>query len=174
MDGNLYLIEIIYVVFYALLIVFVYLNYIAITNFSESYKIIIENASPQCLPKPQKLPFVSESDLIKCKEVKNNKGEVISKPYYYYNQNNNLAFIVSNNQADAGNFIQICNKYCPGNVDKTHKCTAPDKNGPYQKCIDLLQPPPKCTNSSVAIAIDKTNDSFFYAVKYADSGVGCA
>ncbi len=169
MDGNIYLIEIIYIIFYAFLILFIYFNYVAITNFSESYKIIVENASPQCLPNPQKLPFISESDLIPC------TFEANKDKFYYYNQNNNLAFIVSNNQEDAGNFLKLCSKYCPGGkIDKTHKCTATNK-GTYEKCIQLLQPPPKCTNSSVAIAIDKTNESFFYAEKFANehSGTPC-
>ena len=86
MSGNLYLIEIIYVFFYALLFLFIYFNYIAITNFSESNKIIIENASPQCLPSVKNLPFLSTADgtLIACTNKENN-GK-----FYYYDQKNNF------------------------------------------------------------------------------------
>ena len=169
MEDNLYLIEIIYIIFYAFLALFIYLNYVAITNFSESNKIIIENASPQCLPSIQNLPAISESDLIPCKPITDSKGKThVSKPFYYYNEDNNLAFIVSNNQEDAGNFLHICKSYCHGKINSQNKCVGSNQI-PYKKCIDLLQPPPNCTNSSVAIAIDKTSDSFFYAYSYADS-----
>ena len=89
MDGNLYLIEIIYLVFYALL-ASLYLPelYVAITNFSESYKIIIENASPQCLPKPQNLTIcfgIRFNSMQRNYRIIREKTHV-SKPYYYYNQ----------------------------------------------------------------------------------------
>lgn len=164
MSGNLYLIEIIYVFFYALLFLFIYFNYVAITNFSESNKIIIENASPQCLPSVKNLPFLSTADgsLIACTNKENN-GK-----FYYYDQKNNLAFILSNNQADAKNYFKICSYYCKGNFDPTSsKCNAPNK-GPFNACIGLLEPPPKCTNSSRAIAVNKTDDSILYATRAAD------
>ena len=162
MEGNLYLIEIIYAIFYALLIIFIYFNYVAIKNFSESNKIIIENPPPQCSPNPKNLPEISENDLIKCVKTPSSEGKL----YYYYNQDNNLSFIVSNQKSKARNYFTICNNYCPSKDfnPKLNKCTA--KSGPYQKCINLLEPPPKCTNSSNPVAIDKTNGSFFYVYSF--------
>ena len=165
MDGNLYLIEIIYIIFYAFLILFIYFNYVAITNFSESNKIIIENASPQCLPNVKNLPYLSVANgsLLACTNESNKDN------FYYYDQNNNLAFIVSSNQAEAKNYFQVCSKYCSGQFDKvSSKCKA-ENQLPFKRCVELLQPPPKCTNSSSAVGINKANNTFLYAVKAADT-----
>jgi len=167
MSGNLYLIEIIYMIFYGLLILFIYFNAVAIMNFSESNKIIIENASPFCVPNIKSLKFIDPSNLAAC-VLPQNSGK-----FFYSIPESNLNFIVSKNKVDAGNFHTICKDYCPGGPEKIKagKCTEGNSTS-YDNCIKLLQPPPKCTNPSAAIAVDKDGDVFIYAYKKANT-VSC-
>ena len=151
MTSNLYLIELIYFIFYAFLILFIYFNAAAIVNFSKSNKIIVENASPQCLPDVTSLPAVTPKQ---CQQNPN---------HFIYNiEKSNLYFIVTKKQEEARYFTTICKKYCSKYNINQQKCEAKNKTT-YDSCIDLLQPPPNCSNNSSAIAIDKNNSDFLYA-----------
>ena len=166
MRDNVYLIEIIYMIFYAFLILFIYFNAVAIMNFSESNKIIIENASPYCVPNIKDMKFIDASALGKC-TLPQNEGK-----FFYSIPKSNLNFIVTKDEKEAGNFFAICKNYCPGGSQNIEAGRCKSKNSvPFDNCIKLLQPPPNCTNPSAAIAVDKDGGTFIYAFKKSQTGI---
>lgn len=163
MESNLYFVEIIYFIFYALLSLFIYLNSAAIYNFSQSNKIIIENSLPRCIPNISSLPFLTENQNFKqCKTD--------SSKYFYDIPKENLSFIVTKEESQAQYFITTCKKYCnPGFKPVQNKCEAKNST-PFDNCIRLLRPSPNCSDNSSAIAVDKEDGKFLYVYKNAASG----
>ena len=158
MEDNLYLIEIIYFIFYVLVIVFIYFNSTALYNFSQSNKIIIENDSSRCETDIKGLPFVTENTLIPCVQEENKND------FYYFIEDSNLSFVVTKDSSKSGNFITICKNYCHNYDPVSNKCTSENKTT-YENCINLLQPPKSCSNSSMPVAVDKTSSSILYVKK---------
>lgn len=164
MKENLYFTELIYIIFYALLILFIYFNAVAMMNFSSSFEIIVENNSPKCSPDLSKLPVVDVTSLKKCSQT----GE-----YFYSIKDSNLKFIITDEEGKEGYYNSICKNYCPeGNWDiSTNTCTGGNQTM-FTNCIDLLEPEKNCSNSSRAVAIEKTSFKPLYAVKY-PNGSSC-
>lgn len=156
MPDNLYFMEIIYFIFYAFLILFIYLNSVSIYNFSQSNKIIVENSSPHCKADITSLPFLTPSpEFQQCFNDPNK--------YIYSLEKYNLSFIVSKNQEDAAFFIKICKKYCSDYDNIQSECKSKNKTT-YNNCMRLLEPPARCSNNSSAVAIDKEDSKFLYVV----------
>lgn len=156
MKDNLYFMEIIYIIFYAFLFLFIYYNAVAMMNFSESFEIIVENNPPKCSPDLSKLPTVDITKLKKCSTV----GE-----YYYTIPKANLKFIITDDEGKEGHYNSTCKSYCPpGNWNSSTNTCIGGNQTMFINCIDLLEPKASCTNSSNAVAVEKTSLKPLYAV----------
>jgi len=156
MEKNLYMMEFIYIIFYFLLIVFIYFNSQAIVNFSKSKEIIVGNTSPQCQIDPTSLTKIDLASLKKCSNP---------KQYFYSIKDSNLNFLISEDISNIGYFISLCRNYCDEKFYDAvkNKCNSPN-DSIYQNCLDLLEPPPGCSNSSKPIGTDKKTFNNLYAV----------
>lgn len=156
MKKNFYTIEIVYIIFYFLLSIFIYFNAKAIFNFSKSNEIIIENVSPQCELPPTSLPKIDLTTLKQC----TTPGE-----YLYNIGESNLQFIISEDKSKAKNFINLCKNYCDSKYYDVIKnqCNSPNDKI-YNNCINLLEPSPGCANSSNEVATDENTFNTLYAV----------
>ena len=123
----------------------------------------MEGPAPSCYPSIDTLEQVDINELDKC-EQKNNEG-FYKTPIEFSNDNNGLKFIITEDEAEAKNYNSICNHYCPHNTGTPGQCIIEDgdkKPGPYIRCIELLETPAGCSNSSRALAADETNGKIFW------------
>lgn len=169
MEENLYLIEIIYLVFYLFVFVFAYFNVVAILNFSQSNKIIVENSSPQCSSGLGNLPLISLSkDAVPC--VSTPLGQQPST-FFYNSPKENLTFIITKDKSKAGFYKSICSNFCSPKSNYNHltaQCSSINKTS-FENCNNLLEPPPNCSNNSMPVAIDKDSSSLLYAIRYSQT-----
>ena len=149
------------VVFFIMLGLFLYFNIVAQNNFLKSNVIIVKANDPTCNENPEDLPDIDITDLVACKDV--------DDEYIYSVENTNLKFIVTTERSHAGNANFICKHYCNEgeDIDTSGKCDMVNTRN-FDECNELLNPGYRCSNSSAAIAADRTNSELLWAVRAID------